>query len=412
MRVRRRAARGLRLPLHGFLFPMSQRRTAPAPWLVLAAIVVMALNLRPLLAATGPLLDAIQASTGLSDQLAGLMTTLPIFVMGLCALGASWLQRWLGESRGIALGGAIIALACLSRWLRPDAATMVASAVAAGLGIAVVQALMPSHIKAVGPRQADRLMGLYSTGIMGGAVFAGALSPSAAGHLGWPAVMGLWAVPAVLAVLLWWRANPVGGRSAAAPAAPLVPVWRSGRAWRLMLFFGIGTAAYTLALAWLAPYYLQLGWSPTRSGFLLAGISAGEVVSGLAVSAWVGRFPDRRPLVWGVLACLAAALVALLAAPLLLVVPVVVLLAIGIGALFPLSLIITLDHVADARQAGALMGFVQGGGYMLASLMPAVAGWLRGSGQGLELAWALMLAGSAVLAWMATGFRPGDRLHA
>ena len=395
------------------------RKPAPLSWLVVAAIVVLALNLRPILAATGPLLDDIQATTGLSDHLAGLMTTLPIFVMGLFALTASALQRWLGEVRGIAIGGCVIALACLMRGLWPSAGTMIATAVVAGVGIAMVQALMPSYIKTAQPEQAGRVMGLYSTGIMGGAIFAASLSPSVATASGWPLAQGMWALPAILAVALWiWqarrrraRALPMASDSEAVQQAP-VAIWRSGRAWRLMLFFGIGTAAYTLALAWLAPYYLQLGWSPTQSGFLLAAISIGEVIFGLAISAWIGRFRDRRPLVWAILACLAAALTGLLVAPLLLVVPITVLLSIGIGALFPVSLIITLDHAHDARQAGALLGFVQGGGYMLASVMPLVAGALRGAGQSLSLAWMLMLVGTGVLVWMAAAFRPGDGLTA
>lgn len=383
----------------------------PAPWLVVAAIVAVALNLRPLIAATGPLLDAIQASTGLSDQVAGLLTTLPILVMGLCALGAAGLQRWLGTARGITLGMGVVVVAGLLRWIWPTGTSLVLSAVAAGLGIAVVQALMPGFIKTARPEAADRLMGLYSTGIMGGAVFAGALSPTVASHLGWPAVMGLWSLPAALAALLWHRQSvPAPVPQATVPDTVEVALWRNGRAWRLMLFFGIGTAAYTLALAWLAPYYLQLGWTPTQSGLLLAAISAGEVLAGLGVSLAIGRLTDRRWLVWAVLACLAAALVGLLVAPLALVVPITALLAIGIGALFPLSLIITLDHVADARQAGALLGFVQGGGYMLASLMPFVAGLLRGSGHDLSLAWALMLGGVGILVWMARAFRPGDTL--
>lgn len=391
------------------------RKSVGLSWLIVAAIVVLALNLRPILAASGPLLDDIQASTGLSDHLAGLMTTLPIFVMGLFALSASRLQRWLGEARGIAMGGGVIALACVLRGLWPSAGTMIITAVVAGVGIAMVQALMPSYIKSTQPEQAGRVMGLYSTGIMGGAVFAAALSPTVAGVAGWPLAQGMWALPALLAVGLWlWQARRGKSRgsedAASTDERPAVTVWRSGRAWRLMLFFGIGTAAYTLALAWLAPYYLQLGWTSTQSGLLLAGISVGEVIFGLAISTWIGRFPDRRPLVWAVLACLAAALIALLVAPLKLVVLIVVLLAIGIGALFPLSLIITLDHARDAREAGALLGFVQGGGYMLASVMPLVAGALRGAGQSLSLAWLLMLLGTGGLVWMAKAFRPGDVL--
>lgn len=393
---------------------VSHARAGKAFWWVAIAIVVMALNLRPILAATGPLLDIIQQATGLTDAQAGLMTTLPIFVMGLCALAAGPLQRWPGTRWGIAVGGLVIALACALRQVWPTASTLLITAVLSGMGIALVQALMPAFIKGRFGDRAGTLMGLYSTGIMGGAAFAAALSPSVAEQWGWAPAQAMWAVPALLAVGLWLACCGPGPAAAAAQPADdgdnaTVMVWRSPRAWLLMLFFGIGTGAYTLVLAWLAPYYLQLGWSARASGGLLAMISIGEVLAGLLVSLLVHRFVDRRVLLLSVLGLVALALAGLLVAPQALVVPITVCLSLGIGALFPLTLIVTLDHARSAAHAGALLGFVQGGGYMLSSVMPLIAGALRSQGHSLSLAWGIMLACCVVLAAMAWRFRPLPR---
>ena len=73
------------------------------------------------------------------------------------------------------------------------------------------------------------------------------------------------------------------------------------RAWLLMLFFGIGTGAYTLVLAWLPPFYTELGWSAAHSGLLLGALTLVEVLAGLVVSSIINRFPDRRPLLLAVL---------------------------------------------------------------------------------------------------------------
>ncbi|MGL9750455.1 MAG: hypothetical protein ACR5LC_02005 [Symbiopectobacterium sp.] len=54
-----------------------------------------------------------------------------------------------------------------------------------------------------------------------------------------------------------------------------------------------------------------------------------------------------------------------------------ILLGIGIGALFPLSLIVALDHANNLQETERLMGFVQGGGYIIASVMPTLAGVIR-----------------------------------
>src|SRR5450830_1050382 len=84
--------------------------------LLVAAIILLGLNLRPILAAIGPLLDSIQAATGISSADAGLLTTVPVFAMGVCALLGGQLQKRLGVVRGIGLGLTIIALACALRW--------------------------------------------------------------------------------------------------------------------------------------------------------------------------------------------------------------------------------------------------------------------------------------------------------
>lgn len=72
--------------------------------------------------------------------------------------------------------------------------------------------------------------------------------------------------------------------------------------------------------------------------------------------------------------------------PLTLALPTMILLGLGIGALFPLSLIVTLDHADEPAIAGRLSAFVQGGGYIIASMMPFAAGWLRGHSDDLSQA--------------------------
>ena len=149
------------------------------------------------------------------------------------------------------------------------------------------------------------------------------------------------------------------------PSDTAVPLWKAGRAWTLMLFFGTCTGAYTLVLMWLPPFYVEQGWSPASSGLLLSALTCAEVVAGLIVSSCIDRFPDRRAPLCTALLLLMVGLVCLIGAPTILALPACALLGLGIGALFPLSLIVTLDHVNDPERAGMLAAFVQGGGTSL-----------------------------------------------
>ena len=107
-----------------------------------------------------------------------------------------------------------------------------------------------------------------------------------------------------------------------------------------------------------------------------------------------------------------AGLACLIVAPAQLALPAVILLGCGIGALFPLSLIVSMDHVRDPAGAGALLGFVQGGGYIIASSMPFIAGLIRQHSSSLAQAWMVMAGGVVVLLLIAVRFAPGVRLAA
>ncbi|MGU7812837.1 MFS transporter [Burkholderia sp. AW49-1] len=380
----------------------------------LAAIVLVGLNLRPALAAIGPLLDMIQRATGIGDGAASLLTTIPILLMGLGALSARRLQRVTGIAGGVWLGVALIGFACASRIGAQHAWLLLASACCAGLGIAMVQALLPGFVKAHFATRIGGAMGVYSTSIMGGAVLASVVAPFAAARWGWLVALAGWALPAAVAALAWPLASRGGHAWASGPTSRSMVQARpsrSPRAWRLALFFGIATGAYTLVLAWLPPYYMRLGWSPTAAGSLLGGVTLAEVVAGLAVSATIDRLPDRRPALHAAIASLLAGLLVMLAAPQTLALPAALLTGAGIGALFPLSLIVTVDHAATPADAASLTGFVQGVGYLIAGLFPFAAGIVRQHLADLSPAWVAMACLCVVLFALATGFAPRFARH-
>ncbi|NKI98787.1 MFS transporter [Novosphingobium sp. SG707] len=374
-------------------------------WMFPAAILLVGINLRPSIAVIGPLLDRLQQDTGLTDTGASLLTTLPVALMGVLLLGAGRMRDVLGDRWGIALGLILILISDGLRGSWPGAGTLLATAISGGIGIAMVQALMPAVIRLQAGRRTAGLMGLYSTAIMGGALISGMAGPWLAQAWGWPMALGLWAVPALAGLLMWRGA---AGLIVAVPMATKdhFPLHRSRRAWLLLAFFGLGTGAYTLVLAWLPPFYTQLGWSAQGAGGLLGAVTFAEVIAGLAVSLWIDRAQDRRPALLTAIAALLLGMLCLALAPLVMAWPGAVLAGLGIGALFPLSLIVAMDHGETPEEAGAIAGFVQGGGYVLAALLPLLAGFLRQNLADLAPVWWLMALLCLVMARIAIVLRP------
>ncbi|MGZ0713799.1 CynX/NimT family MFS transporter [Pseudomonas palleroniana] len=349
------------------------RQTSLAGW---GLLIVLGLNLRPILSSISPLLTDIRQATGLSFQSSALLTSLPVICMGLVALVGVRLEARLGERRGIALGLIMILLACLARWLMGQASALLATALLGGAGVALIQALVPAMIKREFHHRVPVAMGVYSASLMAGGGLAALLSPVVATHFQqWQAGLGVWLLPAIAALLLWGFV-PLG----AARSTTVIPTFkglRNRRAWLLAVYFGLVNCGYMSMVAWLPAYYQQLGWGVLPSGSLLAFMTLFQVSAALLMPVLAQRGIDRRPLLGISLLAQTVGYLGLLMAPQQFPHVWVALIGFGLGACFALSLLLTLDHHRDPRQAGQLAAFVQGVGFLINAISPWLTGWLR-----------------------------------
>lgn len=377
-----------------------------AVWL-LVSIVLVALNLRPSMAAVGPLLSAIRGEIPLSFSIASLLTMLPVMAMGLAMFLGMRIALRIGEHRTIVLSLLIIGLATASRLYLDSAAGLIASAVVAGLGIALIQAVMPALIKSRFADNVSLFMGLYVTSIMGGAAIAASFSPFVLTQTGsWRIGLSIWAVLALLALGCWYVQ-----RSSIAPLPEAASRHHetfssNARAWLLAIFFGLGTASYTCVLAWLAPYYVEKGWSEQHAGLLLGFLTAMEVLSGLVTPAIANRSRDKRLVLSVLLTLIIGGFCGLILSPERFSLLWPCLLGLGIGGLFPMSLIVSLDHLDNPRRAGGLTAFVQGVGYLIAGLSPLIAGMIRDQLGSFEWAWWSLTAVMVLMMVMVLQFDP------
>ncbi|MGQ7858902.1 cyanate transporter [Pseudomonas sp. 32A] len=381
-------------------------KPATALWLMIS-VVLVALNLRPSMAAVGPLLSSIRADVALSFSTASLLTMLPVMAMGLAMFFGMGVAKRFGEHRSIVLSLGVIGMATVSRLFLDSAVELILSAIAAGVGIAMIQALMPALIKSRFSDNVSLFMGLYVTAIMGGAALAASFSPFIQVQTGsWRIGLAIWAVLAVLALVFWYAQRSVLPPLPQAGAGQQESFFGNRRAWLLAIFFGLGTAAYTCVLAWLAPYYVEQGWSEQNAGLLLGFLTAMEVVSGLITPAIANRRQDKRGVVAVLLVLIIAGFCGLIMSPQHLSLLWPCLLGLGIGGLFPMSLILSLDHLDNPRRAGGLTAFVQGIGYLIAGLSPLIAGMIRDQLGSFEWAWWSLTAVVVVMLLIVLRFDP------
>jgi len=356
----------------------------------LLLVLLLALNLRPILTSIGPLLEPMRASTGLGYQQAALLTALPVLCMGLVPLLQPWLRRWVSEHGGMLGGLAAISLACLWRLQLDSAWALIASAVLAGLGVAVVQGMMPGLVNRWFPHRLAGTMGLYSAALMSGGGLAAVLGPHISGYFGhWQAGLGLWAIPAVLAVLAWAVLRP---REAAPKLAGAAEGHWFGtrRAWLLALYFGLINGGYTSMVAWLPAYHLEHGGTAQGGGDLVGLMTLFQVAGALGLPLLLRRLADRRPGLWLALSVQLMGFLGLLLAPAAAMGVWVAMIGFGLGACFSLSLTLTLEHLKTPGGAGSLAAFVQGIGFIITGTVPYITGWLRDVSGDFQASWTLL----------------------
>jgi CP family cyanate transporter-like MFS transporter len=383
-------------------------RSAESSLAALALLVLIGLNLRPFLTAVGPLLELVRADTGLGYQTAAVLTTLPFMLMGVLAFVGVGLARRVGEKRVLCGALLLLAAGCASRaWVR-DGAGMIWGAGIAGAGVAAIQALLPGVAKRWFPERLALAMGLYSAALVGGGALGALLGPWLANHGGWRLGLAVWALPALGGLTLWLMHAPRNGVVVAAVPVSVGRFFTKLRAWQLAAYFGLANSGYSSLVAWLPSFYRQQGMALQAAGNLLAWMALFQATAAFVMPLLARRSLDRRGALWLAMALQGAGFAGLAFAPALAPWLWVALAGFGLGGFFALSLIVSLDHLPGAQDAGALAAFVQGVGFLIAACGPWLIGWLRDAGGSFNTGWGVHLALVAAMAALTTVFAPAS----
>src|SRR5690606_14178656 len=109
----------------------------PAAGLLMAALVLAAITLRPGITSFAPLIERIATELQLSRGLVSLTTALPVLLMGLLAPLAPRLAVRFGLERTIAACMGLICIALALRTVGDNAVVLIATAAMVGAGIAI-----------------------------------------------------------------------------------------------------------------------------------------------------------------------------------------------------------------------------------------------------------------------------------
>jgi CP family cyanate transporter-like MFS transporter len=220
-----------------------------------AAVLLVAMNLRPSVASLGPLLDEARLALGASAAWAGLLTTVPVLCFAAAGLVAPAVARRAGPHTTIAVALAMVTTGLVLR-VTAGAVLMTVATVIASIGVAAAGVLLPVVVKTSFPARVGLVTGLYTASLQTGAALAFALSAPLARQLGgWRPALASWAVLAVLALGVWLIAGRrQSERRGAVPGEPVSArsLLGNGFAWIITGFFGLQAFVAFAVIGWLA----------------------------------------------------------------------------------------------------------------------------------------------------------------
>lgn len=348
------------------------------PAVLAMAIVLTAFNLRPAVTSVGAVLRDIQAGTGMSGAMAGVLTTVPVVCFGLVGLLAARVRRRLGIERSLIVGLSLLAAGLLLRAAAPSPLLVVGASVVGLTGIAVANVLIPVAVKQRFPDRVGRMTGLYTMALAVGTATAAATTVPLSGLLGgWRGALAIWALPAILATVPWvaMRGQRPPGRDVRPPTTE-APVRRSRQAWGLAVFFGLqALAAYTV-MGWLPTILQDAGVTAGTAGLLLALATVVGAPISVVLPELAARRSDQRWWVVGLIVVSATAYVGLAVAPAAAPALWALLLGMGLGA-FPLALVMIGLRASTDEGTAQLSSLAQGVGYLIAATGPVTVGVLH-----------------------------------
>ncbi|HEX2318575.1 MAG TPA: MFS transporter [Streptosporangiaceae bacterium] len=355
--------------------------------LLLAGILATSFNMRASITGLPPVFPEMTAAAGWTTATKSALAAMPVLSFAVFSGLAPMLARKIGEERVLGVSLVLLAAGLGLRSAAPGV-LLFPGTIVAGCAIALVNVLLPSMIKRRRPDLAGLVIGLYLSTLTAGAVVGAVIAVPVFNAAGGTAsggsglavrlTLGMWALPALAAVLVWlpqlrFRTLP----AAADGRRGVLAMGRIPLAWQVMGFMSLQSLSYYATLSWFPTMFRDHGISADKAGNLLALMNVGNAITGLIVPVLAHRARDQRWLAGTAVILITIGLAGSAFAPNSAVVLFVCLLGLGQGGAFGLSVFLFTARAADSHTAAALSGFAQGLGYLLASAGPLLIGLLH-----------------------------------
>ncbi len=363
-------------------------------WL-LVGIVLLGACLRMPITAIPALLDTIQRSLQLPASLLGSLTTIPLLCFALLSPFTPQLARRWGNEMTILVALIILAIGNFMRGF--SAAWLLLGTLFIGIGIAVMNVLVPAVIADHFPQRLGHVTSLYTFSMtLFSALGAGASAPLAK-QLGWQPVLQSLAVITAVIALLWLPNLRLNHRLLTTSLQSKArSVWRVRGAWLMTVTMGIQSLLFYTVLTWLPKIMTSRGVPATTAGLMLGLFQLAALPAAYFIPTLAAKLQRQSYLVWVICLMFIVGLAGLLVPSRSLWYLGVICILLGLASTGAFGLCMTLFSLktTNAAETAAISGMAQSAGYLLAAIGPVSFGLIYGAVH----SWTLLLVLLIILA--------------
>ncbi|WP_435277234.1 CynX/NimT family MFS transporter [Psychrobium sp. nBUS_13] len=324
-----------------------------------------------------PVMESIVQDLSISRASAGLITTIPVLLMGLLAPLAPILVRRLSQDFVLTATMAILSFAFALRYFSQSSLPLLlTSAFIAGSGIAIAGPLMSGFIKQYFANKMGVAVTIYSVSISIGASLAVALTIPIIKINGgqWGVGLASWGVLSIMAVLVLLIFLPTSLKKPLSLASHQKLPLRSLKAWLLTLFFAAQAGIFYALSTWIVAHYEQVGFSLIKASMLASVFMGSGIIGALVIPLLSSQISERRKLIVAVTLTSTLLLLCVAWAPQWK--PTIVLCFLGVTSSGTFALALSLpvlesDSPQSASQLSSMMSFF---GYILGGIAPLLIG--------------------------------------
>ena len=355
------------------------------PVLVLfLAIILTSVLLRSTIVAIGPISEIVISDLRISSASFGLITTIPLIVFAF----TSALIPFIASKNGLIntlMGGVVLILIGSGLRALGNYNILLFGTILVGFGISIGNVLIPAIIKDYAGKHRAVFTSTYLCGQNIFAALASGVAFFVAIHFSWPFLMGVWIIPAIIALIFWLYYKSHGEYKTITKEAsinkfalPIVKeLLKSRYAWCITAIMALQSIIYFAQAAWLPTILDKFNLSPETISFVVIFYQVIAVPGMFLIPIIIKRMKHNSFLLLiNSVFIVSGSIMLFFANSFVLIFISTMLISIGVGVCFAWVVTVITFVTKNSQQASSLSAMSQTIGYLLAATGPWFGGVL------------------------------------